>query len=207
MTGPQAEAPDRFTYDPADPVPTRGGNHSIGPWNEAYQDYIWCGPCDQRPNEARPDVLVYTTEPVDQGVEVTGPVVLKFWATSTACDTDFVGRLVDVAPDGCAINLTEGVVRARYRRGDGARPELIEPGAVLEYTLDLQVTSNVFLTGHAIRLEITSSNFPLWDRNLNTGENPHTSTAMQVAQQTIWHDARRPSHLVLPVIPAAPAKI
>jgi len=108
---------------------------------------------------------------------------------------------VDVYPDGRAINITEGIVRARYRNGNGAHPELIEPNAVLEYTLDLQVTSNVFLKGHAIRLEVTSSNFPLWDRNLNTGENPNTSTAMQVARQAIWHDATHPSHLVLPVIP------
>ena len=201
LAGPQTEAPDRYVYDPANPVPTRGGNHSIGPWNEFYKDYIWCGPCDQRPNEARQDVLVYTTEPLPSDLEVTGPVTLKLWAASSARDTDFVGRLVDVYPDGRAINITEGVVRARYRRGDGTHPELIEPDAVLEYTLDLQVTSNVFLKGHAIRLEVTSSNFPLWDRNLNTGENPHTSTAMQVARQVIWHDTTHPSHLVLPVIP------
>ena len=201
QTGPQTEPPDRYDYDPANPVPTHGGNHSIGPWSDSYKDFVWCGPCDQRPNEARPDVLCYTTEPLPADLEVTGPVTLKLWAASSARDTDFVGRLVDVYPDGRAINITEGIVRARYRNGDGAHPELIEPGAVLEYTLDLQVTSNVFLKGHAIRLEVTSSNFPLWDRNLNTGENPNTSTTMQVARQSIWHDATHPSHLVLPVIP------
>ena len=198
---PRHEAPDRYQYDPANPVPTRGGNHSIGHLDEGYKDLIWCGPCDQRPNEARPDVLVYTTESLPADLEVTGPVTLKLWAASSAPDTDFVGRLVDVYPDGRAINITEGVVRARYRTGDWVRPALIEPGAVLEYTLDLQVTSNVFLQGHALRLEVTSSNFPLWDRNLNTGENPNTSTALQIAQQTIWHDATHPSHLILPVIP------
>jgi len=201
LAQPKTEPPDRYDYDPADPVPTRGGNHSIGPWNDAYKDVIWCGPCDQRPNEARPDVLSYTTEPLPADLEVTGPVTLRLWAASSARDTDFVGRLVDVYPDGRAINITEGVVRARYRRGAGARPELIEPGAVMEYTIDLQVTSNVFLKGHAIRLEVTSSNFPLWDRNLNTGENPNTSSTMQIARQAIWHDAAHPSHLVLPVIP------
>jgi len=201
LVRPKSEPPDRYDYDPANPVPTRGGNHSIGPWNDAYKDLIWCGPCDQRPNEARPDVLVYTTEQLPADLEVTGPVTLRLWAASSARDTDFVGRLVDVHPDGRAINITEGVVRARFRLGNSTRPELIEPGAVLEYTLDLQVTSGVFLKGHAIRLEVTSSNFPLWDRNLNTGENPNTSTAMQVARQSIWHDAAHPSHLVLPVIP------
>ena len=201
LASPKTEPADRYDYDPANPVPTRGGNHSIGPWNDAYKDLIWCGPCDQRPNEARPDVLVYTTDPLPADLEVTGPVVLKLWAASSAPDTDFVGRLVDVDPDGRAINITEGIVRARYRAGNYAQPQLIEPDAVLEYTIDLQATSNVFLKGHALRLEITSSNFPLWDRNLNTGDHPNTSSAMQVAQQTIWHDAAHPSQLILPVIP------
>jgi len=201
LAGPQNEPPDRYDYDPANPVPTRGGNHSIGPWNDSYKDYIWCGPCDQRPTEARPDVLTYTTAPLDQDLETTGPVVLKLWAASSARDTDFVARLVDVYPDGKAINITEGVVRARFRTGNWTQPQLIEPGAVLEYNIELQATSNVFLKGHRIRVQVTSSNFPLWDRNLNTGENPNTSTAMQVAHQEIRHDSRYPSHLVLPVIP------
>ena len=191
---------DSFDYDPANPVMTRGGNHSIGPWNDFYKDLIWCGPCDQGPNEDRTDVLVYTTPPLEADLEVTGPVTLRLWAASSAPDTDWVGRLVDVYPDGKAINITEGMIRARFRAGDWERPELITPGTVLDYTLDLQVTANVFKAGHRIRLEVTSSNFPLWDRNLNTGEHPNRSAAIAVAHQQIWHDTLRSSCLVLPVI-------
>ena len=197
---PDGEPPDRYTYDPQDPVPTLGGNHSITPGDPAHDAVIWCGPCDQRPNERRRDVLVYTSEPLQDDLEVTGPVVLQLWASSSARDTDFVGRLVDVYPDGMAINVTEGVVRARYRAGDGRDPALIEPGRVLEYTVDLQCTSMVFLRGHRLRLEVTSSNFPLWDRNLNNGDDGNTSTEIVVADQEIWHDTSSPSHLVLPII-------
>lgn len=198
---PAGEPADRYDYDPADPVPTRGGNHSVGPWNDAYKNIIWCGPCDQRPNEERADILVYTGDLLEEDLEVTGPVVLRLWAASDARDTDFVGRLVDVHPDGKAVNITEGVVRARYRAGAEAGPSPLEPGAVTAYTIDLQATSNVFLKGHRIRLEVTSSNFPLWDRNLNTGDDPNRSTAMRVARQSVFHDVAHPSHLELPVVP------
>lgn len=194
--------PDHFTYDPANPIPTRGGNHSVGPWNGAYKDLIWCGPCDQRPNEERADMLVYTSAPLAADMEVTGPVLLNLWATSSAPDTDFVARLVDTYPDGRAINITEGIVRARYRNQDWSQPALIEPGAVLEYRIDLQCTSTVFKRGHCVRLEVTSSCFPLWDRNLNTGEDPNQGTRMEIAHQSILHDAAHPSHLRLPVIPS-----
>jgi putative CocE/NonD family hydrolase len=198
---PRDESCDRFDYDPANPVMGRGGNHSVGPWSNAYKNLIWCGPCDQRPNEERPDVLVYTGEPLEQDLEVTGPVVVKLWASTSAPDTDFVARLVDVHPDGKAINITEGIVRARYRHGNWTTPGLLAPGEEFEYTVDLQATSNVFLKGHRIRLEVTSSNFPLWDRNLNTGEDPNRSSAIQVAHQRILHDPAHPSRLILPVIP------
>jgi len=203
---PQAEPPDRYAYDPENPVKGRGGNHSVGPWNDAYKELIWCGPCDQRPNEERQDMLVYSGEPLEQELEVTGPVELHLWALSSAPDTDFVARLVDVHPDGQAINITEGVVRARFRHGDWAHPLLLQPGEVAEYRIDLQCTSNVFLKGHCVRLEVTSSNFPLWDRNLNTGEDPNRSSAMQVAHQQVFHDRLRPSRLVLPVIPSLPSQ-
>jgi hypothetical protein len=198
---PAESTPDRYDYDPDRPMPTRGGNHSVGPWDDSYKKLIWCGPCDQSPNEDRDDMLVYTSSPLEADLEVTGPVVVKLWASSSAPDTDFVARLVDVHPDDRAINITEGVIRARFRAGDWSRPQLIEPGAVLEYTIDLQATSNVFRAGHRIRLEVTSSNFPLWDRNLNTGEHPYRGTRKAVARQTVWHDAERPSRLILPVIP------
>jgi putative CocE/NonD family hydrolase len=199
---PDNQPADRYDYDPRNPVPTRGGNHSVGPWHPEYRELIWCGPCDQRPTEERPDVLVYTTARLDEDREVTGPVVLRLWASSSVHDTDFVARLVDVHPDGLAVNICEGVVRARYRNGDLTQPQLIEPGAVLEYSIDLHCTSNVFLKGHRVRLDITSSNFPLLDRNLNTGEHPNRGTALRTARQEIWHDSEHPSHLVLPVIPS-----
>lgn len=200
LAPPRDETVDRFDYDPANPVMTRGGNHSIGPWSAAYKKLIWCGPCDQRPTEERRDVLVYTGDPLKQDLEVTGPVAVKLWAASSAPDTDFVARLVDVHPDGKAVNITEGIVRARYRKEDWMNPTLLAPGEEFEYTIDLQATSMVFLKGHRIRLDVTSSNFPLFDRNLNTGEDPNRSSLMQVAHQRILHDPAHPSRLILPVI-------
>ena len=124
------QPPDRYDYDPDRPVMTRGGNHSIGPWNDAYKRLIWCGPCDQGPTEDRGDVLVYTAAPLEANLEVTGPVTLQLWAASSTPDTDWVARLVDVHPDGQAINLTEGNLRARFRSYDWSRPQLIAPGEV-----------------------------------------------------------------------------
>ena len=194
------EPPDRYDYDPNDPVPTLGGNHSIGSYNPGLYELAKPGPYDQRPVEARPDVLTWTSDILDEDTEVTGPVSLRLHASSSARDTDFVARLTDVHPDGRSINLTEGVIRARFRENVWGAPKLLEPGAVYEFTVDLQVTSNVFLRGHRIRLQVTSSNFPLWDRNLNTGNDPATDTEMTVAHQTLYHDAARPSHLVLPIV-------
>jgi len=148
-------------------------------------------------------VLVYTSASFDRDTEVTGPVVLKLYAASSAPDTDFVARLTDVYPDGRSINITEGVIRARFREGLWDRPRLIEPGRTYEYVIDLQATSNVFKAGHSIRLLVTSSNFPLWDRNPNTGREPGMDGEVQQARQAIYHDSDHPSHLVLPVIPEA----
>lgn len=125
---------------------------------------------------------------------------LTLWASSSALDTDFVARLTDVYPDGRSINITEGVIRARFREDVWGAPRLLEPGAVYAFNIDLQVTSNVFMQSHRIRLDITSSNFPLWDRNLNTGNDPGSDTQMVVARQTIYHTSARPSHLKLPII-------
>ncbi len=189
---PGDETPDRYTYDPADPVPTLGGailmNGLYGP-----------GVKDQRPIEARPDVLVYTSAPLVEDTEVTGPIVVKLWAISDAPDTDWVARLVDAHPDGFAQNLTDGVIRARYRDGDTPKP--IEPGQAYEYTIDLWSTANVFKAGHRVRLDVTSSCFPRWDRNPNTGAPFGHETELRPAHQTILHDRAHPSHVALPIIP------
>jgi putative CocE/NonD family hydrolase len=199
---PGEEPPDRYAYDPRDPVPTLGGNHSIGPYNPGLYEMARPGPFDQRPVEARPDVLVYTSEPLEHDTEVTGPVVATLYAASSARDTDFVARLCDVYPDGRSINITEGVIRARFREDVWGPPKLMAPGRVYEFAIDLQATSNVFLKSHRIRLDVTSSCFPLWDRNLNTGGDPGTDTDMQVAEQAIHHSGDYSSRIRLPVVPA-----
>ena len=200
---PADEPPDQYTYDPEHPVPTLGGNHSVGPYNPGLYDLALPGPYDQRPVERRDDVLVYTSEKLPEDLEVTGPVIAKIFAASTAPDTDFVARLCDVHPDGRSINITEGVIRARFRKRRWETPELISSGEALQYTIELHPTSNVFKKGHRIRLNLTSSNFPLWDRNLNTGNPPATDTEMRIAEQTIYHDRLRASHVLLPVVPNA----
>jgi putative CocE/NonD family hydrolase len=187
---PGDEPADAFTYDPADPVPTRGGNTLI----------LAMGVADQREVETRPDVLVYTSEVATAPLEVTGPLVVTLYAASSAPDTDFTGKLVDVHPDGFAQNVADGIVRARYR-DSRTTPTPLTPGAVTKLTIDLWATSHVFLPGHRIRLDVSSSNFPRFDRNLNTGEDQATGTRWQTARQTVFHDARYPSHITLPVIP------
>jgi len=187
---------DSFTYDPRNPVPTRGGavccDPKIFPW----------GPIDQRPVEKRKDVLVYTSAPLKQDLEVTGPIRVVLYASTSALDTDFTAKLVDVFPNGEARNLTDGILRIRYRRGLD-KPELAEPGKIYPLVIDAGVTSNVFLAGHAIRVEISSSNFPRFDRNLNTGRSIADDSALRKAQQIIYHSRQYPSHILLPVIPAS----
>ena len=187
---------DSFIYDPRNPVPTRGGavccDPKIFPW----------GPIDQRPVEKRKDVLVYTSAPLKQDLEVTGPIRVVLYASTSAPDTDFTAKLVDVFPNGEARNLTDGILRLRYRDGL-EKTELAEPGKVYPITIDAGVTSNVFLAGHAIRVEISSSNFPRFDRNPNTGRAFADETALKKAQQTIYHSRQYPSHLLLPVIPGS----
>jgi len=185
---------DMYVYDPANPVPTVGGPLCCDP------QHLPGGPRDQREVEKRADVLVYSTGPLQQDVEVTGPVTLDLFASTSAADTDFTGKLVDVAPDGTAINLTEGILRARYRESTENPPKPITPGQIYEYKIDLWSTSNVFLKGHRIRLEVSSSNFPRFDRNLNTGKDAATSAEMVKATNTVYHDAQHPSALILPVV-------
>ena len=187
---PGEEPPDRFVYDPDNPVPTRGGNTLIIP----------VGVQDQREVESRQDVLVYTGEPLSEPLEVTGPVTVTLFAATSAPDTDFTAKLVDVRPDGYARNLADGIIRGRYR-ASRTRPTLLQPDTVSEFTIDLWATSHVFLPGHRIRVEISSSNFPRFDRNLNTGDDQATSSRFQTASQSVFHDPRYPSHIVLPVIP------
>ena len=182
---------DRYDYDPTNPVPTMGG-----PIMHAQ----YGGGQDRRPVEHRDDVLVYTSEPLEGDLEVTGPVTMTLYASSTAPDTDFTATLVDVHPDGRAINICEGLRRARFRDSI-EEPMLIEPGRAYQYEIDLWETSNVFKMGHRLRVEVSSSNFPRFDRNLNTGHQPGIDADIQVAGQTVYHDSLRPSHITLPVIP------
>lgn len=187
---------DQFTYDPRNPVPTRGGavccDPKIFPW----------GPIDQRPVEKRKDVLVYTSAPLKQDMEVTGPVRVVLYVSTSAPDTDFTAKLVDVFPNGEARNLTDGILRLRYRDGL-EKSELAAPGKIYPLTIDAGVTSNVFLAGHSIRVEVSSSNFPRFDRNPNTGRAFADETALRKAQQRIYHSRLYPSHVLLPVIPAS----
>ncbi len=180
---PADKNPDRYTYDPSDPVRTIG---SMGPY-------------DQREVEKRQDVLVYSTAPLKADIEVTGPVNAIVYASSSARNTDFTAKLVDVYPDGRAIRICEGIIRADHRN-PSLPPTNIEPGKVYKYNIDLWATSNVFKKGHKIRVEISSSNFPRFDRNLNTGDYFATDTKWIKAEQTVFHNEQYPSCIVLPVI-------
>jgi hypothetical protein len=191
---PADEKPDQYVYDPDNPVPTIGGPLCCEPLTTGV------GPEDQRPAEGRNDVLVFSTPAFTRDTEVTGPVSLDLYVSSSAVDTDFTGKLVDVWPNGFAQNLTEGILRLRYRNSQ-EKPDLANPGEVYHVSVDLWATSNVFLPGHKLRLEISSSNFPRFDRNLNTGENQASGTHMVRATNVIYHDKSRPSALVLSIVP------
>ena len=155
---------------------------------------------DQQKVEGRKDVLVYTTPAFQKDFEVTGPLNVELYVSSSALDTDFTAKLVDVWPNGFAQNLTEGILRMRYRYTQESAA-LMKPGTVYPITIDLAGTSNVFLAGHKLRLEVSSSNFPRFDRNLNTGEEQATATRIVKATNTVWHDQTRPSAIILPVVP------
>jgi putative CocE/NonD family hydrolase len=157
------------------------------------------GPRDQRPVESRDDVLIFSTSPMPQDLEVTGPVRLELFASSSAVDTDFTAKLVDVGPDGFAQNLTEGIVRARYRDSQ-EHSVLMNPDQTYKFTVDMWATSNVFKKGHRLRLEISSSNFPRFDRNPNTGEDSAFATKSVQATNSIYHDANHPSVLTVQAV-------
>jgi putative CocE/NonD family hydrolase len=194
-TAPRTDKPDLYAYDPSNPAPTVGGPLCCD------GEHLAPGPHDQRKVETRSDVLVYSTPPLEQDVEVTGPVQLELFAKSSAVDTDFTAKLVDVAPDGFAQNLTEGIIRARYRNSQ-EKAELVKPGEIYKFTVDLWATANVFRKGHVLRLEVSSSNFPRFDKNLNTGDSVAAGQKSVAATNTIYHDAEHPSALILPIVPA-----
>lgn len=187
---------DVFVYNPLDPAPSRGGKSCC--WAESSP----MGPKDERSTHVRNDVLVYTSEPLERPIEVTGHVSATIYASSTAPDTDFTVKLVDVHPCGCAMYLTDGILRARFRDGIGLAADL-EAGTVYEFTIDAGVTSNVFLEGHRLQVAISSSSFPMYDRNPNTGNEHGTDRLADVRQATqiVWHSERYPSHVSLPVVP------
>jgi uncharacterized protein len=200
---PRSDEPgDRYDYDPEDPVPTIGGVNSVLTMTQGAREPVLPGPRDQRVLEARDDVLVYTSAELERDLDVIGPVEMVLYAASSARDTDFIVRLCDVYPDGRSIFLTEGIIRARYRGSErGESTELLEPGEVALYRIRLYPAANVFRRGHRIRLDVTSSSFPRFSRNLNTGEDVATGTRMEVARQTVLHTDAYPSHVLLPVVP------
>jgi putative CocE/NonD family hydrolase len=184
------DLPDTYVYDPEDPVPSAGGR------------YVGGGVRDQRTKGKRQDVLHYTSAPLAQSLEITGPLQLELHASTDAVDTDFVAILCDVHPDGFVQNLAEGLVRGRFR-DDYDEPTLLTPGEVYRFTIELGNISHVVQAGHCLRLLVTSSDFPRWDRNTNTGERPAAASRTQQARQTILHDRVHPSRLILPVVPGA----
>lgn len=196
VRAPSAVGRDTFTYDPADPVPSLGGPLCCIASSDQPE-----GAFDQRGIEARSDVLVYSTPPLQEGVTVVGPVKLVLYVSSSAKDTDFTAKILDVYPDGRAFNLQEGILRARYRSGQD-REAFMEPGGIHRIEIDLQAIGNWFAPGHRIRLEVSSSNFPRWDRNLNTGGRNFDESRWVTAHNVVHFGGRTPSHLVLPVVAA-----
>ena len=181
----------KYDYDPADPVPTLGGNIMSAKLR---------GPFDQKPLDGREDILRFVTEPFTQVTEITGPISAEIYASSSAPDTDFMAKLIIVKPDGTALNLVDGVIRARYREGFD-KPKLIEPGKVYKYDIDMWATSYKLSPGDRIRVDITSSNFPRLARNLNTGADFAKTSEMKIANQTIHMSKKYPSKIVLPIVP------
>jgi len=190
---PAADTPDRFTYDPANPVPSHGGNVCC------MGNAVTPGSFDQRRNESRHDVLVYTSEPFAEGLELTGPIVPTLYVSSDAKDTDFTVKVIDVYPDGRAYNLDESIQRMRYRDGYDKPVAWMEKGQVYKVTLQPIVTSNWFAPGHRLRIEVSSSNFPRFDRNLNTGGNNFDETEGVVAHNAVHHSKQYPSHVTVTV--------
>jgi putative CocE/NonD family hydrolase len=206
-----AHSSTSYDYDPKNPVATIGGNISFGQglmlqggWDQRGNKDVWNWP-EPLPLSSRSDVLVFQTEPLERDIEVTGEIEVKLWISSNAKDTDFTAKLIDVYPasadfpGGFALNLEDGIIRARFRKSIKVET-MLQPGLVEPVTIRLYPTSNVFKKGHRIRLDISSSNFPRFDPNPNTGEPLGDHRSTRVATNTVWHDASRPSHVVLPVV-------
>ncbi|HEU4510780.1 MAG TPA: CocE/NonD family hydrolase [Pyrinomonadaceae bacterium] len=194
QAAPATDNADRFEYDPMNPVPSHGGNVCC------TGNAITAGSFDQRKIEARPDVLVYTTEPLKEGIEVSGPIEVTLYVSSDAKDTDFTVKLIDVYPDGRAYNLDETIQRMRYRDGYNKPNVWMEPGKVYKVTLQPMTTSNYFEAGHRIRIEISSSNFPRFDRNLNTGGRNYDESKGVIARNAVHHSRQYPSEVKLTVV-------
>ncbi len=190
---PSRNGTDTYRYDPDNPVPTLGGNNCCGAPTIA-------GPRDQRPTERREDVLVYTSDVLTEPLTIAGPVSMKLYAATDGRDTDWMVRLIDVHPDGFAFPVSEGILRARFHQGLD-RVSLLTPGQVYEFDIEMTGTANVFQPGHRIRVHITSSNFPQFDRNPNTGAPLGMESEVRIATQTIHHGSDRPSHILLPLVP------
>jgi putative CocE/NonD family hydrolase len=191
---PEKAGTDTYIYDPNNPVPTYGGNNCCGSPTEA-------GPKDQRILERRNDVLVYTSDFLTEPLTIAGPVKMTLNAATDGKDTDWMIKLVDVNPDGSAIPVSEGILRAKFRNGLD-KINLLTPNEIYEYEIEMTGTANVFLPGHRIRVDITSSNFPQFDRNPNTGNPLGSSSEVRIANQTIHHGGSRPSHILLPTVPS-----
>jgi putative CocE/NonD family hydrolase len=191
---PTSDNQDSFIYDPMNPVQSHGGNVCC------TGTAVTGGAFDQRTIEARADVLVYSTEPLDQGVEVSGPIEVTLYVSSDARDTDFTVKLIDVYPDGRAYNLDETIQRLRYRNGYDKPEVWMESGKVYKVTLQPMTTSNYFEAGHRIRLEVSSSNFPRFDRNMNTGGKNYDESKGVVAHNAVHHSKQYPSELKLTVV-------
>ena len=191
---PSNDSPDRFTYDPMDPVPSYGGNVCC------TGNAVTGGAFDQRLMEIRPDILVYSTEPLKEGIEVSGPIEVTLFVSSDAKDTDFTAKLIDAAPDGPAYNLDETIQRLRYRDGYDKPQVWMEPGKICKVTLQPMTTSNYFAAGHQIRIEVSSSNFPRFDRNMNTGGNNYDEVKGVVAHNAVHHCKQYPSQVVITVV-------
>jgi putative CocE/NonD family hydrolase len=193
-TSPTADNPDKFDYDPMNPVPSYGGN--VCCTGNAVQG----GAYDQRKMEARPDILVYSTEPLKQGMEVSGPIEVTLYVSSDAKDTDFTVKLIDVYPDGRAYNLDETIQRVRYRDGYDKPLAWMQEWTVYKLTLQPMTTSNYFEAGHRIRLEVSSSNFPRFDRNLNTGGKNYDESTGVIAHNVVHHSKQYPSEVKITVV-------